>query len=158
MEPYFPMFVNLKNCDIQIFGGGKIASRRAKVLLESGARVRVTAPEISSELKELAKEYPSLVLEYRSYRKSELKAPDYVLAATNDEAVNTMIFRECRHKDITVNVASNQEMCDFFFPGIVREGGITVGVTANGANHQKAAEVTRKIAELLKGGKLFEES
>lgn len=149
MNTYFPLFINLKGKEIIVFGGGTIAARRVKALLPYGAVVRVVAPEISEELQELVREQENLILEYRKYKPSELQKPDFVLAATNDENVNTIIFRECRHKGILVNVASDKEKCDFFFPGIVQQGDITVGITANGKNHKKAAEVTEKIRKML---------
>ena len=149
MNTYFPLFINLKEKEIFVFGGGVIATRRIKSLLPYGAYIRVAAPEISEELEQLAKENRNLMLEYRRYKPSELQQPDFVLAATSDESVNGIIFRECRHKGILVNVSSNQEMCDFFFPGIVTHGDITVGITANGKNHKKAAEVTEQIRKLL---------
>lgn len=152
MATYFPIFLNIKDRQVTVFGGGNIATRRTKILLEFGAKVQVIAPEISEELEELSTN-PNLTLEYRNYRPSELQEADFVLAATDDEDVNSAIFRECRHKNILVNVSSNQEKCDFFFPGIVQEGDITVGITANGKNHKKAAETTRKIKELLQESK-----
>ncbi len=135
---------------MQVFGGGTIAARRVSVLLEFGAKVRVAAPEISEMLEELAQRNKNLVLEYRPYQPGELQEAEIVIAATGDGAVDEMIFRECRHKDIPVNIASDKEKCDFYFPGIAREGEITVGVTASGRNHQKAAEVTKEIRRLLK--------
>lgn len=149
MGTYFPMFVNMEGKQIQVFGGGKIAARRVLALLEFGARVQVTAPEISEELKQAANQKASLTLEYRGYQKGELQEADFVLAATGDDKVDEMIFQECRHKEIPVNVASDQKKCDFYFPGIARKGEITVGVTAGGKNHKKAAEVSEKIRELL---------
>ncbi len=146
---YFPLFINLKEKEILVFGGGVIATRRVKALLPYEPSVKVAAPDISEELEQLAKENTNLILEYRKYKPSELQKPDLVLAATNDENVNTIIFRECRHKGILVNVASDREMCDFFFPGIVTEGDITVGITANGKDHKKAAEVTEQVRKLL---------
>ena len=150
MATYFPMFLNMTDRQVRVFGGGRIAARRVRVLLEFGAKVQVTAPEISEELEELAKKTENLTLEYRKYRPSELQEADFVIAATNDEQANTIIFRECRHKNIWVNVASDKEKCDFYFPGIAREGDITVGVTANGKDHRKAAEVTEEIRKLLR--------
>ena len=131
MATYFPIFLDMKDKMVIVFGGGTIATRRTRVLLEFGAKVQVIAPEISQELKELSQNQ-NLTLEYRRYRPSELQEIDLVLAVTDDETVNNTIFRECQHKNILVNVSSDQEKCDFFFPGIVQEGDITVGVTANG--------------------------
>ncbi len=150
MNTYFPLFINIKEKEILVFGGGTIATRRIKAMLTYGASIRVIAPEISEELQKFAQQNRNLILEYRKYKLSELQKPDFVLAATNDEKVNQTIFRECRHKGILVNVASNRELCDFYFPGVVQQGDITVGITANGKNHKKAAEVTEQIQKLLK--------
>ena len=152
MKEYFPFFVNINHKKVRVFGGGKIAARRVKVLLEYGADVHVVAPEITEELKELAAQQKQLTLSFRRYRPSELTDEDFVLAATDDEEVNTVIFRECRHKEIFVNTASDKEKCDFYFPGIVQLGEVTVGVTAGGINHRKAAQVTERIRELLSEG------
>ncbi len=149
MNTYFPLFINIKEKDILVFGGGNIATRRIKAMLPYGACIRIVAPEISEELQQLAERNGNLILDYRKYKLSELQKPDFVLAATNDEKVNQTIFRECRHKGILVNVASNRELCDFYFPGVVQQGDITVGITANGKNHKKAAEVTEQIRKLL---------
>ena len=149
MNTYFPLFINIKEKDILVFGGGNIATRRIKAMLPYGACIRIIAPEISEELQQFAEQNGNLILDYRKYKLSELQKPDFVLAATNDEKVNQTIFRECRHKGILVNVASNRELCDFYFPGVVQQGDITVGITANGKNHKKAAEVTEQIRKLL---------
>ena len=149
MNTYFPLFINIKEKDILVFGGGNIATRRIKAMLPYGACIRIVAPEISEELQQLAEQNGNLILDYRKYKLSELQKPDFVLAATNDEKVNQTIFRECRHKGILVNVASNRELRDFYFPGVVQQGDITVGITANGKNHKKAAEVTEQIRKLL---------
>lgn len=151
MNTYFPLFINLKEKEVMVFGGGTIATRRVKALLSYGAFIRVAALDISEELQCIAEKNTNLVLEYRTYRPSELKHPDFVLAATDNIEINTTIFRECRHKGIFVNVASNRELCDFFFPGIVQKDDITIGITANGKNHRRAAEVTEKIRKLLEG-------
>lgn len=46
MIKYFPMFVNINDKNIRVFGGGKIATRRVKSLLEFGAAVHVVAPKL----------------------------------------------------------------------------------------------------------------
>ena len=47
---YFPIFINMNQKQAVVFGGGTIASRRAKALLEFGAKVQIVAPEISEDL------------------------------------------------------------------------------------------------------------
>ena len=149
MITYFPLFFNMEDREIRVFGGGNIATRRVKMLLEFGAKVSVAAPQITEELENLAQQQEKLSLEYRRYHCGELTREWLVLAVTDDLDVNDMIFEECRKKQIFVNVASDKEKCDFYFPGIAKSGNITVGVTAGGTNHHKAAQITEKIREQL---------
>lgn len=144
----FPLFVDLSDRKIRVFGGGAVATRRVKTLLEFGADVYVVAPEISSELKILA-EQQRLTLSFRSYHSGELEQEELVLAATDDPRVNDRIYQECQRKGIWVNVASDKKKCDFYFPGIAKAGEITVGVTAGGNNHRKAAYVTEELRRQL---------
>ena len=50
---------------------------------------------------------------------------------------------------ITVNVCSDKNKCDFYFPGIVRKDNLVVGITASGNNHKAARETSNRIRELL---------
>ncbi len=161
MNHYFPIFLNMEGKNIRVFGGGKIAARRVQALVEFGADVCVIAPQIAKELEDLAQiprkrkepenlaQYGQVTLSYRKYQPGELEEEDFVLAATDDEQVNHAIFQECRHKEIPVNVSSDKEKCDFYFPGIVRDGDITIGIASGGKDHKKVAETAAKIREWL---------
>jgi siroheme synthase (precorrin-2 oxidase/ferrochelatase) len=48
-----------------------------------------------------------------------------------------------------VNASSDRTLCDFYFPGIVREENVVVGVTASGEDHTCARHVTEQIRNLL---------
>ena len=165
MNHYFPIFLNMEGKNIRVFGGGKIAARRVQALVEFGADVCVIAPQIAKELEDLAQiprkrkepenlaQYGQVTLSYRKYQPGDLMnilLDDVtVLAATDDEQVNHAIFQECRHKEIPVNVSSDKEKCDFYFPGIVRDGDITIGIASGGKDHKKVAETAAKIREWL---------
>ena len=47
---YLPAFHNVKGKLCLVVGGGEVGARKAGVLLDAGARVRVVAPEIEPEL------------------------------------------------------------------------------------------------------------
>lgn len=149
-DVYFPLFVNLSRKKILVFGAGRIATRRILSLLEFGADIAVIAPEYTNEIAGLAGEN-RLELKQRSYLPGEIDMPYMVLAATNDCKVNNDIYAECKTKGIPVNVASDKNKSDFFFPGIVIEKPVVVGITASGRDHGKVKALTLKIKDLLKG-------
>lgn len=146
---YFPLFVDLNQKSVLIFGGGKVATRRIISLLDFGVDIKVIAPECTKEVMILAEEN-KLVLEQRSYLRGEVENPYMVLAATKNNEINEEIYTECKEKGILVNVASDQTKSDFFFPGIVVENPLVIGITASGKDHKKVKKIIQKIRDMLK--------
>lgn len=158
---YFPLFLDMTDKEVLVFGAGKIAARRVDTLLRFGVRITLVAPEISDEMQKILKQlgeeknpaYVGCMKEivtgrYRPGCISE--SMDYVLAVTDDDSVNEGIYRECRHREIPVNVASDQTKCDFYFPAVIETEDVTVGVTSGGRNHKKVSEIANLIREKLK--------
>ena len=149
---YFPLFVDLNEKQILVFGGGKIATRRIISLLDFGGTIRVVAPECTNEILELSTQ-KLLTQEKRCYRQGEIQQPYMVIAATNNPNINHQIYYEGKQKGILVNIVSDQKKSDFFFPGLAMEDSIVIGVTASGTDHKKAKRITEQIKEILKGEK-----
>lgn len=150
--PKFPYFRDISGWQVLAFGGGHIAERRVGTLLSFGAHIRVVSPELT----------PGLTARWRAgeiawkqgcYEPDMLSGPEetqMVLAATDNPAVNTAIFRACRERGIRVNNASNQEECDFFFPAVVRDGNLILGVTSGGSDHGRARRAAAALRKLVK--------
>ncbi len=150
MAAYFPLFVNIEHKKFRVYGAGKIAARRVQGLLRHGADVTVIAPQILGGVRKLQEQYPGqLVIEQRAYRMGELQnaQADFVLAATNDTAVNTAICRESRQKKIPTNNASDKGQCDFYFPALVYKDGMVIGMASIDGNHAKTAKESAKLRQ-----------
>ncbi len=162
---YFPMFMNLEHKKFQVFGAGRIASRRIQALLRYGAEVIVTAPHIQNELYQFQARYPErLRIRQRSYQPGEICQPekmcqpgeiqkekaDYVLAATDDAAVNDAVVRECRCGNIPVNHAGDRKQCDFYFPALIEQDDLVIGMASTEGSHAKTARVSRKLRDWLR--------
>lgn len=145
---WFPLFTNISGKTVAVIGGGKIAQRRIRSLLNFDCRIRVVAREAVDEILDYGAEQ-RLELRIRAYEPSDLAGADYVLAVTNDKQLNHEIYKMCREGNIPVNVADDKAKSDFYFPGIIRKNGITVGVTAEGKDHGLAKRATRAIADCL---------
>lgn len=147
---FFPLFVDLTEKEVLIVGAGKIATRRAKTLLPFAGKIRVIAPEVSQEMADLAA-FAEGVLEIvqRPFAPSDLDGAGLVLAVTNEKELNTKIGTLAREKNIPVNVSHEKELCDFYFPGVVRKEDVVIGVTASGSDHALARSMTEKIREMM---------
>lgn len=148
-KPYFPLFVDLSEKKIFVVGAGTIAKRRIRSLSEFTNHLTVIAPEVNPELSRMEQEGKISILR-KKYEKSDILGADMVIAATNDHRTNEEIWKVCREKHILVNVCSDKEKCDFYFPGLALEEDLVVGVTANGNNHKRARKAVERIREVLK--------
>ena len=144
MKPYFPMFVDLSDKRALVVGAGRIAARRVRTLAVFCGDITVVAPEIAPGL-----EGPGVTLHKRPFQPSDLEGMDLVLAATDDPTLNADIAAACRARGVPVNVSSDQNLCDFFFPGVAVSGPVVAGVTASGTDHALARRATEAVREAL---------
>lgn len=148
-DAYFPLFFNMKGRSALVVGAGKIASRRAEILAEFGADVLVVAPD-GAELMERLNREGTVRWERRIFAECDIEGQYLVIAATSDARLNTEIAVKCKARHILVNNAGDKSQCDFYFPGIAREGGIVAGVTTSGKDHGLAREITGQMQMWLK--------
>lgn len=153
---YFPFFMDIAGKNGIIVGGGKIAARKVEKLLGFKPKLTVIAPRIEECIREQEKlltedELPSLFLKEREFCMSDLAGADFVIAATDDEILNGHISDYCMAEHIPVNVVDDREKCSFFFPALVREGNLTIGISTDGNSPVAAAWVRKEIARMLPG-------
>lgn len=150
---YFPLFVKMEGVRVLVFGAGDVATRRVRELAKTTCELTVVAPDCSKEMEELIQQWEGRIQYVNDvYRPGCLMEEDMdlVLALTDDEKVNETIYRECRHRDIKVNVASNHELCSFYFPAIVdvAESELLVAIASADATKETHAKV-RALRERL---------
>lgn len=145
MAKNFPVFLDISKRKINVYGAGRIASRRVETLLAFAPFLTVFALEASEQIRRAAAD-GRLVFQEKAYEPGSIPLDIWmVLAATDDSSVNEEIYRECREKGILVNVCSNREHCDFQFPGIASRGDLVIGINAGGSAHRLARAWTDRI-------------
>ena len=142
----FPLFVSLSGKTVTVVGAGKIASRRIKVLLEYGARIRVIAPQICAEIRALS---GSLEIIEREYEGGDVSGSFMVIAATDSREVNQKAGADAKAEGINVSVADSREECSFYFPAVIRKGSISIGLVSDGSDHAAAARTAGELREYL---------
>lgn len=141
---YYPVFLNLRGKRVLVVGAGKVALRKVKGLLESGAEVTVVGPDIHPDFYDLR-----VTIEVRPFRPDDIKEQALVFAATNDRAVNRTVGELARARRIPANIADAPEECGFLVPARVRKDNLEVAVSTGGDNPRLAAELRRRLEAVL---------
>ncbi|MCI9516506.1 MAG: bifunctional precorrin-2 dehydrogenase/sirohydrochlorin ferrochelatase [Lachnospiraceae bacterium] len=142
------MFIDLTEKKVVVAGAGTIAKRRIRSLLNFTNHLTVIAPEVNKELKSLEAEGLLTILK-RKCEMEDFYSADLVIAATNDAQINNAIYDTCRKQGILVNVCSDKQKCDFYFPGIAMKDQVVVGITASGKDHKRAKALVEQIRSIL---------
>jgi uroporphyrin-III C-methyltransferase/precorrin-2 dehydrogenase/sirohydrochlorin ferrochelatase len=124
---FYPVELDLRDRLAVVVGGGTVALRRARALVESGARVVVVAPSVADGLAEL----PVQIRRSR-YRHGDLAGAWIAHAATSDPAVNAAVAADAEHAGIWCVRADDAAATRARTPAVTRHGDITVAVTAGG--------------------------
>ena len=125
--PVYPIMLSLAGRRAVVVGGGNVALRRTRALLEAGANVVVIAPSVVAELAGL----PVAILP-RCYREGDLATAWLAHAATDDPAVNALVAAEADRRRIWCVRADDAAQSAAWTPAVTRHGEITVAVTAGG--------------------------
>jgi uroporphyrin-III C-methyltransferase/precorrin-2 dehydrogenase/sirohydrochlorin ferrochelatase len=133
---------------VVVVGGGQVALRRARGLLDAGAHVVVVAPAIIDELAAL----PVTVVR-RAYRDGDLAAAWLAHAATSDPAVNAQVAAEAERNRIWCVRADAAAASAAWTPAVARHGEVAVAITAGG-DPRRAQRLRAAIEVALAEGAL----
>ncbi len=149
----FSIELNLEGKNVLVVGGGRIALRKVKTLLPTGARITVVAPQFDPEFESLSSkgearpQTSSLVtLINRPYEPLDLRGIFMVFICTDQPAVNAQVSNDARARRILVNNACDYLDGDFIVPARMDFGeNIAVTVSTQGRAPSLAKKLKQKI-------------
>ena len=141
--PFFPMMMDLNGKEILIVGGGRVASRRAETLLKCGAKIKAISPDFCDDFPE----NKNIKKIKKNFSVEDIdKNFIFIIAATNKREINKLVHITAKSKKIPVNIADNQDECDFFFPSLISCENFSVSVCSAGV----CSTLTRKLSDRLR--------
>lgn len=146
----FAVEMNLEGRNVLVVGGGRIAFRKVKTLLPTGARITVVAPQIDPEFKKLADsigtDMAPIQFCERSYESLDLRGVFMVFICSDQPVVNAQVSNDARARRILVNNACDYLDGDFIVPARMDFGqNITVTVSTQGKSPSLAKQLKQKI-------------
>lgn len=144
MTSLFPMFLKLESKQVLVVGAGKVGEPKIGGLLDTGARVRVIALDASPAVREWARE-GRIELELRPFAAQDLEGAFLSVVATSSRALNERIYQEARRRGVLCNVVDVPDLCDFFYPAVVRRGDLQIAVSTAGQSPSLAQKIRQQL-------------
>lgn len=140
----YPVFLNLKDQRVLVVGGGRVAARKVRSLLLTGAKIELVSKTLEPHLQELVQ---GSRISYigSDFEASMLEGVCLVIAATDDQRLNEYISGLCKQRGIWVNVVDSPDLCSFQVPSVIRRGDLTIAISTGG----KSPALARFLRELI---------
>jgi precorrin-2 dehydrogenase/sirohydrochlorin ferrochelatase len=144
MSSLFPMFLKLEGKRCLVVGAGKVGEPKIVSLIEAGARLHVVALEASEGVREFAKE-GKIALELRAFETNDLDDIFLAVVATSSRDLNESIYAEAQRRGILCNVVDVPDLCDFYYPAVVRRGDLQIAISTSGQSPSLAQKLREQL-------------
>lgn len=144
MTDLFPMFLKLEGRQCLVVGAGKVGEPKIGGLLESGAHVRVVALDASPIVRQWARS-GKIDLELRPFVADDLDGAFLAVVATNSRTLNERVYHEAQRRRVLCNVVDVPDLCDFFYPAVVRRGDLQIAVSTAGQSPSLAQKIRQQL-------------
>jgi len=145
---YYPLLLDLKGKKCIVVGGGRVAQRKVHSLLKAGALVRVISPNLTQNLKKLARQNKIFWTTSR-YQKRYIQNSFLVIAAVSDKKINSKISQDAQKSGILVNVVDSPEESSFIVPSHISRGDLIISISTSGKAPALSKRIRKDLTKLL---------
>jgi precorrin-2 dehydrogenase len=140
----FPMFLKLEGRQCLVVGAGRIGEPKISGLLETGARIRVVSLDATPTVREWARA-GTVELELRAFSQDDVEGAFLAIVATNSRTLNERVYHEAQRRGVLCNVVDVPDLCDFFYPSVVRRGDLQIAVSTAGQSPSLAQKIRQQL-------------
>ena len=146
---FLPIFLDLRGKTCLVAGGGETAARKAGLLLQAGAWIRlVHKGELAPAFAE-HKEHDRITHLNASFDDTMLDSVEIVISAAEDDVIDRKVFDAARTRHLPVNVVDKPAMCSFVLPAILDRSPMIVAVGTGGASPVLARLLRARLETLI---------
>ena len=145
---YLPLFHRLQQQPVLLVGGGEVALRKARLLIQACGKLHVIALKLHPQLEHLL-EQSGATVQLRGWQQGDCKGHRLVVAATENHELNQQVAAEAHDLGLLVNVVDTPKLCNVIFPAIVDRAPLMVAVSSGGHAPVLTRLVRAKIETIL---------
>lgn len=145
---YLPVFLKVEGARVLLVGGGKVALRKARLLVGAGACLKVVSFDLNKELRSLVSQCDGQICS-QTYDAQLLDDCALVVAATDNQSLNRQVSGDAKARRLPVNVVDQPELCSFIFPSIVDRSPLMIAISSGGKSPVLARAVRAQIESLI---------
>ena len=146
--PFYPVNLRINNRLCVVVGGGAVALRKVRGLLEAEAQVRIISPSVATELRILS-DTGKIEWLRRGYVEGDLNCAFLVFAATNDRGVQLRIKSEAAKSACILNSADDPGGSDFHVPAHFRRGKMLIAISTGGGSPALAKKIREQLEKAI---------
>jgi precorrin-2 dehydrogenase/sirohydrochlorin ferrochelatase len=139
--------MNIQGKPAMVFGGGQVALRKVRALLECGAVISIVSPAIEPELERMAREgqVQWIARHFDESLMDDGQPPLLVFGTTDQRDVNVRIYQAAVKRRIPCNIADVPELCTFTVPATVSRGPLSISVSTSGMSPALARRIREEL-------------
>lgn len=145
---YLPIFCQLHNRACLLVGGGVVAERKARLLMDAGARLTVNSLEFNAQFQHWGALGEVTLIE-GEFSPLLLNDKWLVIAATDDIELNQQVSEYAEAQQIFCNVVDAPSLASFIMPSIIDRSPLMVAVSSGGKSPVLARLLREKLEALL---------
>ncbi|ARJ41586.1 uroporphyrinogen-III C-methyltransferase [Pantoea alhagi] len=145
---YLPLFCQLRGRTCLLVGAGDVAARKARLLLDAGAQLRVCALDFSTPFYEW-QQAGEVTLLPQPFSAELLDECWLVIAATSDEQVNRLVSEAAEARRLFCNVVDAPAQASVIMPSIIDRSPLMIAVSSGGRAPVLARLLREKLEALL---------
>jgi precorrin-2 dehydrogenase / sirohydrochlorin ferrochelatase len=147
----YPVLLDVSRLRVLVVGGGSVALRKVRGVIDAGGAPDVVSPEVAPELNRLI-DQRGLRWQRRRFAAGDAHGYRLVFAATDSAEVNAAVTAEADAAGALVNVADDGAGSTFHVPASLRQGEVVVALSTGGASPLLSRRLRERLETVVTPG------
>jgi precorrin-2 dehydrogenase/sirohydrochlorin ferrochelatase len=143
---HYPVTLHLQGKKTVIIGGGSVAERKIRKLLEARAKITVVSPTVTEVIQSWTDE-GKVEWKQKHFHMDDIHNAFLIIAATNKRDVNLQIL-EASGENQLINLVDDPDRSNFIVPSTLHRGKLSISVSTSGASPSLTKSIISELSTL----------